>query len=68
MELMGEEALRQLWELIKAQQVEIKIATDTTTGVVKGGANVGVKEDGTMWVEEAGTEAITNLELDEICK
>lgn len=46
----------------------VPIATDISLGVVKGGSNVGIKPDGTMWVNEKGIEAITNAELDEICK
>lgn len=46
----------------------VPIATDLALGVVKGGSNVGIKPDGTMWANEKGIEAITNAELDEICK
>lgn len=46
----------------------VPIATDISLGVVKGGSNVGIKPDGTMWANEKGIEAITNAELDEICK
>lgn len=46
----------------------VPIATDVSLGVVKGGSNVGIKPDGTMWANEKGIEAITNAELDEICK
>lgn len=46
----------------------VPIATDISLGVVKGGSNVGIKGDGTMWMEQQAIEAITNLELDEICK
>lgn len=46
----------------------VPIATDISLGVVKGGSNVGIKTDGTMWMEEKGIDAISNLELDEICK
>lgn len=46
----------------------VPIATDLSLGVVKGGSNVGIKSDGTMWANEKGIEAITNAELDEICK
>lgn len=46
----------------------VPIATDLSLGVVKGGSNVGIKPDGTMWANEKGIEAITNAELDEICK
>lgn len=45
----------------------VSIATDISLGVVKGGSNIGIKTDGTMWTEEKGIEAISNLELDEIC-
>ena len=46
----------------------VQIATDISLGVVTGGSNVGIKPDGTMWANEKGIEAITNAELDEICK
>lgn len=46
----------------------VSIATDVSLGVVKGGSNVGIKPDGTMWFNGQGIEEITNEELDEICK
>ena len=46
----------------------VPIATDISLGVVKGGSNVGIKSDGTIWTEQQGIETISNLELDEICK
>ena len=59
------------YELIQVaaeNKTGVPIATDISLGVVKGGANVGIKSDGTVWTEEHATESITNLELDEICK
>lgn len=59
------------YELIQVaaeNKTGVPIATDISLGVVKGGANVGIKSDGTMWTEQQSAGAITNLELDEICK
>ena len=43
----------------------IKIATNDTLGVVKGGDNVYVRADGTMYIsEEIGMEALSAEELD----
>nr|DAM20840.1 MAG TPA: hypothetical protein [Caudoviricetes sp.] len=59
------------YELIQVaaeNKTGVPIATDISLGVVKGGANVGIKSDGTMWTEQEAVESITNLELDEICK
>lgn len=59
------------YELIQVaaeNKTGVPIATDISLGVVKGGANVGIKSDGTMWTDEHVMESITNLELDEICK
>lgn len=58
------------YELIQVateNKTGVPIATDISLGVVKGGANVGIKSDGTMWIEGKGIDAISNLELDEIC-
>ena len=46
----------------------VPIATDVSLGVVKGGENIGVRPNGTMWFNGQGIEEITNEELDEICK
>ena len=47
---------------------DVPIATETTTGVVKGGGNIGIRADGTMYAEEqAVVERITNAKIDEIC-
>lgn len=58
----------ELIQVIAENKTDVPIATTVSLGVVKGGANVGIKSDGTMWTEEHATESITNLELDEICK
>lgn len=47
---------------------DVPIATETTTGIVKGGGNIGIRADGTMYAEEqAVVERITNAKIDEIC-
>lgn len=46
----------------------VPVATDVSLGVVKGGENIGVRPNGTMWFNGQGIEEITNEELDEICK
>lgn len=58
----------ELVQVIAENKTGVPIATDISLGVVKGGANVGIKSDGTMWTDEYVMESITNLELDEICK
>ena len=58
----------ELIQVIAENKTGVPIATVVSLGVVKGGANVGIKSDGTLWTEEHATESITNLELDEICK
>lgn len=58
----------ELLYITEKNETGVPIATDVSLGVVKGGSNVGIKPDGTMWVNEKGIEAITNAELDEICK
>lgn len=58
----------ELIQVVNENKTGVPIATDISLGVVKGGANVGIKSDGTMWTEQEAVESITNLELDEICK
>lgn len=58
----------ELVQVMAENKTGVPIATDISLGVVKGGANVGIKSDGTMWTDEYVMESITNLELDEICK
>jgi len=42
-----------------------KIATNSTLGIVKGGGNVYIRDDGTMYIsEEIGIEALSAEELD----
>lgn len=46
----------------------VPIATDISLGVVKGGDNVGIRSNGTMYAEQVGIDSVTNSELDDICK
>ena len=47
----------------------IPIANETSLGIVKGGENVKIRENGTMYVnnEEFVVDDITNARIDEIC-
>lgn len=46
----------------------IPIATEATLGVVRGGENVNIRDDGTMYADGISyIESITNSRIDEIC-
>ena len=73
--LEGDLYLRQIsdfhFELIVIVQnnTNVPIATNSSLGVVMGGDNVGIRENGQMYAEqEVVITPMTNSQIDEICK
>lgn len=56
------------WVQNITKDIDIGIANETKLGLVKGGDNVGIREDGTLYTNGLGVEYITNTRIEEICK